>query len=461
MTGRRAWANFRPYWASDSLTKRFGELLARTQAEGRSPSVTAAVSQAGETAWACPVGLSQVAGEHEASPAHQYRIGSITKLFTAVAVMQLRDEGLIGVTGQLSCYLPQSPPELAALRVTDLLAHLPGMQREPPGQIWTSHSGPDVKELYAQIEHAEVVLTPGTRWHYWNLAYGLLGELVSRVRRAPYRRVVSERILDPLGLAHTSWEARAPVAQGYVVGPFSDHVSAAEDMDLRSLSGLGQLWSTVGDVGRWGCFLGGATPAPEVLSRQSLEKMHLPRALLDSRWDVASGLGPKLYRHGGRVFGGHGGSMPGFLAIVAYSLRDGVCATIMANASSGPDLRSLALDLCTHAGDAARRMSPWRPGLPPPPAIAALLGRWWCGGEEVVVRWRQGLLEVSDPSDPGAEVAKLTPDGPDLYRATSGPQLGERLEIRRAPDAEVVGLRFATYQYQRGHTGNGTKGPAP
>lgn len=104
------------------------------------------------------------------------------------------------------------------------LSHTSGVQREPPGEIWETMKPPSREELLAGLEDVEQVLRPGERWHYSNLVFALLGEVVMRVSGERYRDVLQQRILDPLGLTRTSLHPEPPKASPYFVDPYSDAV---------------------------------------------------------------------------------------------------------------------------------------------------------------------------------------------------------------------------------------------
>src|SRR5206468_12966599 len=104
-----------------------------------------------------------------------------------------------------------------------MLAHASGLQREPPGEVWESLAFPTEEELLARLPDAEQVL-PGTAWHYSNLAYALLGQVVARISGKPFRVYVEERLLRPLGLSRTTWGFEPPAARPYFVEPYSDAV---------------------------------------------------------------------------------------------------------------------------------------------------------------------------------------------------------------------------------------------
>ena len=216
------------------------------------PSVSTAVFRDGDVLWEQALGLADVEAKQEATPQTQYRIGSITKTFTAVGIIQLRDAGELSLDDPLTKHLPDSAhgPTLGRM-----LAHSSGLQREPPGEIWETMKAPSREELLSGTADAEQVLDPGTWWHYSNLAFALLGEVVARAHGGTWEEALQERILGPLGLSRTTPDESEPAARGYFVEPYSDAVRLEPELDLGGAGALGKLWSTTGDLARWGAFL--------------------------------------------------------------------------------------------------------------------------------------------------------------------------------------------------------------
>ena len=190
--------------APEALREELSRKLAAAQAEQRMPSVSASVFRGDELVWQQALGLADVEAGTAASADTQYRIGSITKTFTAVGILQLRDAGELSLDDPLTTYLPESAhgPTLGRM-----LAHSSGLQREPPGEIWETMQAPSREELLAGTADAEQVLDPGSWWHYSNLAFALLGEVVARAHGGTWEEALQANILDPLGLARTTPEA--------------------------------------------------------------------------------------------------------------------------------------------------------------------------------------------------------------------------------------------------------------
>jgi len=182
--------------APEPLREELERRLAAAQNEERMPSVSASVFCGGELVWERALGLADVEAGEEATPQTQYRIGSITKTFTAVGIMQLREAGELSLDDPLTTYLPEGAHAPTIGRV---LAHSSGLQREPPGEIWESLRAPSREELLAGTAEAEQVLQPGSWWHYSNLGFALLGEVVARAHGGTWEEALQQRILEPLG----------------------------------------------------------------------------------------------------------------------------------------------------------------------------------------------------------------------------------------------------------------------
>jgi len=433
--------------APDQLARDLRARIAKAQAE-RLPSVSAAVVRKGEVVWADAVGLANVEDGLEATPETQYRIGSITKTFTAVAIMQLRDGGRLELDDALSKHVPEAAHGGPTIR--RMLAHLSGLQREPVGDIWESFETPDVDRVLAELEQAEQVQPPGAGHHYSNLAYALLGEVVARVAGAPYTEVVDERIIRPLGLERTTWQPEPPLAQGYFVQPYEDVATREVHVDLRGSASAGQLWSTTADLCAWATFL--AEGREGVLSREAAESMWAPQVMWDpDDWLLAHGLGLMLARRDGRILAGHGGAMPGHLAGVYVSRKDGIGAAALTNSSAGTSMELLALELAEIAIEALpSEPEPWRPGEAAPDRLRSALGRWWSEGGEFVFFWREGKLHARlDPDPRGRPPSVFEPEGDDLFRTVGGREHGELLRLVRDDAGDVVHMYWATYPFTR------------
>jgi CubicO group peptidase (beta-lactamase class C family) len=430
---------------TDALQRALETRLRRAQGELRLPSVVGAAFRDGEVVWQEAIGLADVASGERASTGHAYRIGSITKTFTAVTIMQLRDQGRLRLDDPVRAHLPEFPGDAT---VRQALAHMSGVQREPAGEIWETMQAPTREELVAGLAQAEQVLAPGTHWHYSNLAFSSLGEVVARLGGA-YEQVLRDRVLDPLGLARTELRPGGMRATPYFVHPYADAARVEPDPEVTESTGAaGWLWSTVGDLARWGDFL--CTGADGVLARATVDEMARVQTMVDSAgWTSAWGLGLELSRRGDRVLAGHGGAMPGFLAALVVERSERTGAAVLMNTTAGGDPVTLALDLACATLDALEREPrPWAPA-PLDPELEPLLGLWWTEGERLVLSVREGRLQAQAVDRAGMPVSCLEPDGPDRWRVSEGRERGELLRAVRDESGTVVKLYLATYPATR------------
>jgi hypothetical protein len=193
---------------------------------------------------------------------------------------------------------------------------------------------------------------------------------------------------------------------------------------------MGQLWSTVGDLCRWGAFL--AEGDDRVLGAATLDEMWSPQSILNpDDWAVGWGLGLELVNHDGRVFGGHSGAMAGFLAGLHVNRRTRTGAAVLTNSGTRAPTRDIALELVNATIELwPPEIEPWRPAGPPPPEIEALLGPWWSEGNEHVFSWEDERLTARMAGAPARikpTVFEPLPEGG--FRAVAGREQGERLRF--------------------------------
>jgi CubicO group peptidase (beta-lactamase class C family) len=425
--------------APKELAAALDRLLAERQAD-RLPSVAAAVTRDGEPVWAGAVGSANYAESREATAETQYRIGSITKTFTAVAIMQQRAEGKLDLDDRLEQHIEGI--ENGSPTIRRLLSHLSGLQREA-GEMFVTGESPTEDDLIASLNDVEFVLRPGQSHHYSNLAFALLGQVVARKSGRPYMSYVDERILQPLGLERTTWMPQAPAAQGYLVDEYARTVWVEAETDLAGTAAAGQLWSTVGDLGRWAAFL--ASGHDDVLAAELVEEMWFPQVMYDpADWALAWGLGLMLYNHGGRIYAGHGGAMAGHLAGICVDRVTKTGAAALTNSGTRGNMELHARTLAAKTIEFwPAEIEAWHPEDEPPDDVRPLLGRWWSEGNEFVFWWQEGMLRARvATAAPGKAETTFARDD-DSWIAAKGRERGERL--RRDGDRMI----WAGYAFTR------------
>ncbi|WP_425412689.1 serine hydrolase domain-containing protein [Micromonospora halophytica] len=434
-------------------------MVRRVQAQARVPALAAALHRADRPLWTCQVGGT--GNDTALGPDTRFRIGSVTKTFTSVLVMQCRDDGLLDLDDPIGRHLDL--PAHGDLTVRRLLSHTAGLQREPYGDVWDTLRAPGVDELVADLARAERVLPAGRRYHYSNLGMALLGRLVGEQRGGTWAEVLTERVLTPLGLAATSVTPGPAAATGFLVDAYSDEAHPEPPTDFGAVGPAAQLWSTATDMARWAAFLADPAaldPAGAVLAPSTLDEMRWPLTTTDeTSWAAGFGLGLILVPYPDRVVHvGHDGAMPGFLAAV-YGRRGGdgtagaMGCAVLGSAGTAAEVFELPHRLLAAAAEHdPAAIEPWRPGEPAPAPLRGMLGRWWGEGFEYVFSWHDGTLRARGADDPAGKppaVFAPLPERPDVFRTVSGREAGELLRLTRDEHGTVVRMHWATYRFTR------------
>jgi CubicO group peptidase (beta-lactamase class C family) len=426
-------------------SRRLQAVIAAEQASARMPSLVAGLVRDGELVWHGSHGGHT--GSEPPSPDLQYRIGSITKTMTAITVLQCRDEGMLELDVPIGSMLGNETP-FATTSIRRLLSHGGGLPAEPDGPWWERNDGGDFDDLAARVGKQNRVLPAGQRFHYSNLAYGLLGELVGRLRGEPWWDVVRTRVVEPIGMPRTTYSPTPPHAQGYSVHPWSGRLDPEPHTDNGAMAPAGQVWSTIEDLARYAVFW--LDPDPAVLAPATAEEMRIPvGGGPDSGLEMAWGLGLEL--SGGPTRFGHGGSMPGFLACLAIDPDERIAAVTLSNGTRGdtPSLAHALLDIV--AEREPRLPSEW---VPEPPVDGAdeLLGPWYWGNTPFTMVVRDGTL-VLDAGRP-ARSSRLESVGRDEWRGRDAYFAGELLRVVRRDDRSISHLDLATYTLTRNPYGS-------
>ncbi|MEU8603192.1 serine hydrolase domain-containing protein [Streptomyces parvulus] len=420
--------------------------IAVAQAEGRTPSLLAAVVRDGRTVWH---GARTSVEGHGPDENVQYRIGSITKTFTAVLVLRLRDEGLLDLGDPLEKHLPGTGAGEAT--IAELLAHSGGLAAESPAPWWERTPGSLRPEL-ADVLGKQPFLHPvGRRHHYSNPGYTLLGALVAQVRGASWEDVLRREVLEPLGLHRTSTRPSDPHAGGWAVHPWADVMLPEPAEDLGRMAPAGQLWSTTGDLARFAVFL--TKGDDRVLGADTVREMRAPAAAMEAA-DVADGaaygLGLQIQHRDGRLLVGHSGSLPGFLANLTLSVDDDVAAVVLTNCTSGPLLGGVGADLVRIVAEAEPRIpEPWRPLPEADAAVLELAGQWYWGTHAFALRLTPDGGVSLEPLSGQGRRSRFRANTDGSWTGLEGYYAGELLRAVRRPDGSVSHLDLGSFVFTR------------
>ncbi|MFJ3500298.1 serine hydrolase domain-containing protein [Streptomyces sp. NPDC090135] len=420
--------------------------VAVAQAEGRAPSLVGAVVRDGALVWS---GARSCVDGHAPDADTQFRIGSITKVFTAVLVMRLRDEGVLRLDDPLELHLKGTG--VGEVTIAQLLGHSGGLAAETPGAWWERSSAALRPELSDVLGERPFLRTPGRRHHYSNPGYTLLGCLVEKLRGRPWEETLRREILEPLGMRRTTADPVAPHAGGWAVHPWADVMLPEPSEDLGLMAPAGQLWSTAADLARFAAFL--AEGDERVLDAASVAEMRAPASPGgEGEWEGGYGLGLQLLRRDGRTLIGHTGSLPGFVACLWVSVEDGLAGIALSNATSGPLVGAVAADLVRIVAEAEPRLpEPWRP-LPEAEVdeeLLSLTGPWYWGTYVYGLRLGPERGVVLEPLRGAGRQARFRalPDGG--WVGLNGYYEGETLRVVRRPDGSVSHLDLGSFVFTR------------
>lgn len=421
--------------------------LAHEQVNARAPSLVAAVLRDGDLVWWGSRGRVVRAESQQAPTADtQYRVGSITKVMTAILVLQLRDEGALALSDRLDVHLPGIAFGARTLR--ELLSHSSGMPAEPPGPWWERSPGVPFATLAAALDEGGAPFEPGQEFHYSNVGYALLGEVVARHRATSWMAALESHLLTPLGMLRTTYDAQPPAAEALSVDPFSGVLTHEPTHDAGAMAPAGQLWSTAGDLCRLAAFL--AEPDPSVLAPTSVREMTVGHTgSPDGAAGGSYGLGLRLSVDDGRLYVGHTGSVPGFLAGLFVDRARGTAAVCLANAGSGVRGETFPLRLLSVLEDHEPSLpEPWLPSTQLPDLVHGLLGLWHWGNMAVTMSHEDGALVVRSLGGADAWTTFSLRDDQRIVGAT-GYFAGETLTAVRRADGSVGHLECATFIFTR------------
>lgn len=295
--------------SSVELTPSIDDLLEKAYPPD-GPGAVALLAKDGQTLYRRACGLANVELSVPLTPESVFQIASLTKPFTAQAILLLVEAGKIALTDSVTRYLP-GYPGFAPVTVEHLLTHTSGLVNyvELP-EWWAGHRNDlTVAELVALFRDHPLVSTPGARWAYNNSGYVLLGAVIEAVTGQPYAQFITQRLLGPLGLRQSGFVNASQVLAGRVSGyqRVSEAVQNAEYLSLTQAYAAGALFSTGDDLARWGA----ALFSGQILQPETLERAWSPYRLADGSL-APYGYGWFIADHPGQRWVEHLGLLPGF-----------------------------------------------------------------------------------------------------------------------------------------------------
>ena len=265
------------------------------------------------------------------TPETKFRLGSLTKQFTATLILLLQQDGRLNINDPISKYLPDAPPAWAKITLANLLGHtsgIPSFTGFKEFHAWSMNPHTPDEEI-AFFRDKPLDFEPGSKFDYSNSNFILLGAVIEKVSGKKYADLLRERIFEPLGMKDSGLDSDALVlpkrANGYLPGPHGLEVARSESMTIPWSAGA--IYSTTGDLLKWEHGLFGG----KILNADSLKLMTTP-----GKGDY--GLGVFIANRDGVRVVSHGGGIEGFNTNLMYAPEKRIAIIVLSNVNGGaPD----------------------------------------------------------------------------------------------------------------------------
>ena len=422
--------------------------IEREMSEKGLPALSIAIVDDQQVVWAEGFGMADPHERKPATAATVYRIGSVSKLFTDIAIMQLVERGELNLDAPITDYLPNFRPRNpfgTPITLRQLMSHRSGLLREPPVGNYFETSQPSLAATVRSLNATELVFAPNTHTKYSNAAIAVVGYLLEERSRESFAKYLKSSVLDRMGLTHSSFEPDPTIIGNLAKAQMWTYDGLTFDAPTFQLgmAPAGSMYSTVTDLGHFLSVLmaRGQTANGPLLQPKTIEEM----------WS------PQFPNPGGRVFGlgfivrsvdghrlvGHGGAIYGFATTLDLLPEDKVGVVVTATKDSvnavteriGEETLKLVLN--------QRSSKP----LVLPPATSAvspetgrpLVGRYGTGDDAIDVKYLDGRLSLLKLA--GGEQLELRQLGDDLIVDGA---TGYGTTVTPAPDGIRVGSKTLT-----------------
>jgi CubicO group peptidase (beta-lactamase class C family) len=376
------------------------------------PGASVAISEGGKIVYEGQRGLADIGKKEPIAASTVFRIGSITKQFCSAVLLQLANEGKVGLDDPLSKYLP-SYPNGSAITVRQLLNHTSGIQSYTSIPGWMvetkTNKAYTIEQMIAEFKNLPAPSKPGETWNYNNSGYVLVGALIEAVTKRPWYEEVNRRIAAPLGLRTLRYGVDEPaitqMAEGYTTSDVGA-VARAMRIHMSVPAAAGALVADASDVTRWANALHHGKVVAAPLYAKMIEPTKLPDGTV-----APYGFGLEIGSLRGAATIGHSGGIFGFASDSVYVTKHDLFVTVLTN-SDHPQ---------TSPGGLMRRLAAMAIGKPFPTfkaqsldtkAATAFLGTYKLGDKDRVLTLEDGKLLYVRPK--GATSA-LVPVGGGLY----------------------------------------------
>lgn len=367
------------------------------------------------------------------APDTRFRLGSITKQFTAAAILQLVERGKLSLEDPVSKHYPDAPAAWEKITIHHLLNHtsgIPSYTALPDFFQKQSMIARKPAEIVKLTQDQPLEFEPGSQFKYNNTGYVLLGHLIERIGGVSYDEYLRKNVLAPLGLADTGYDWNTAVIARRASG-YNPDGKLAPYLDMSLPHAAGSLYSTVDDLSRWF----DALEAGKVVSKANYAKM-------STAYLGGYGYGLKMQKIEGHEVVGHGGGINGFNTSLLRAPADGLTVVVLAN-QAGPAADMVASELAAlFLGKDVKPRPVFTEVKLPVEKLDAVAGQYELRPGFVLKVWRDGAQLMTQATGQGAIPVMASAEDRFFSR-----QVGAELEFKRGAEGKVTSLVL----HQGGH----------
>jgi CubicO group peptidase (beta-lactamase class C family) len=311
------------------------EKMLSEQFKNNETGATALVTRKGQIIYKKAFGMANLEYNIPMKMDNIFRIGSITKQFTAVAILQLMEQGKLNLQDSITKFIPDYPTHGHKITIEHLLTHTSGIQSYTDMKDFEKKMTLDLKptELIDFFKKEPMEFAPGTKWNYNNSGYFLLGYIIEKVSGKTYPQYIEENFFKPLGMTNSLFGSDAKIVKNRAGAYEKDSTGFinAPYLNMNQPYSAGSIQSTVEDLFKWHQ----AVHAYKLVKKESLDKAFTKYKLTDGK-ETEYGYGWGLGDNQGSPTIGHGGGIPGFLTQSIYLPKEDVFVAVFSNCGCNP-----------------------------------------------------------------------------------------------------------------------------
>lgn len=447
---------------AEDATRLLDQWFAATAEYDKLPGLAVGIVKNQDLVWSKGYGKVDVSKNMPIDPSTIFSVCSISKLFTSVAIMKLRDEGKLSLEDDIKKHLPwfnlkQQYADSGPITIRSLLTHSSGLPREADYPYWTESDFPSKEEIIKKINQQQTLYPSCTYFQYSNLGITLLGYIVEQVAGKTYDTYIQENILSPLRLQDTRtffpeklWKNQ--MAVGYSEMNRKGERRMLEPFNTDGITPAAGFTSNVQDLARFASwqFRLHESGGSEIIRASTLKEMQQVQ-YMDPNWKTSWGLGFSISQVDGTTYVSHGGYCPGYQTLLMINLKEKLAFIVMINAL-GTDPHKYFTAMRKIIEKASCDKLPEKTNLPLLQTYGGYYSDVPWGAEIIVTTWGNNLALVGLPSyNPEQALTIINQkQGDQFVRLRENGDEGEPVYFERDKNNQVIKIwRHSNYRVKQ------------